>query len=103
MSDNTSSIRYMVEFKLPEYFTDEMINTIPAQRLVVEKYFYSGKLLTYTLASDRSKLWSVFVCQSEAELINLVEKLPMTKFVDYSYTETLFHESVTQFPSFSLN
>ncbi|MBK9733764.1 MAG: hypothetical protein IPO92_01850 [Saprospiraceae bacterium] len=103
MSDNTGNIRYMVEFILPENFTDEMINTIPEQRKMVDKYFYSGKLLAYTLASDRSKLWSVFVCQSEAELINLVEKLPMTRFVDYTYLETLFHESVTQFPSFSLN
>lgn len=103
MSDHGGNIRYMVEFTLPDFFTSEMADTIPAQREVVDKYFYNGKILSYTLASDRSKLWSVFVCQSEAELINLIEKLPMTKYFDYNYSSILFHETVTNFPSFSLN
>lgn len=103
MNESGGNIRYMVEFILPDFFTLEMSNTIPAQRELVDNYFFSGKLLSYTLAADRSKLWAVFVCNSEPELINLIEKLPMTQYFDYNYQSILFHESVTVFPSFSLN
>ncbi len=103
MSEQSGNIRYMVEFILPESFTVEMSAIIPAQRKKVDTYFYNGKLLSYTLAEDRSKLWAIFICQSEAELLNLIEKLPMTQFFDYNYHEVLFHEMVSHFPSFSLN
>ena len=103
MSENGGNIRYMVEFTIPDDFTQEMAESIPAQRNKVETYFYNGKLLSYTLAADRSKLWAIFVCHSEAELINLIENLPMTKYLDYNYNQILFHEMITKFPSFSLN
>lgn len=103
MSDTGGNTRFMVEFILPHDFTREMADTIPEQRVVVDRHFYNGKILSYTLASDRSKLWSLFVCNSEAELINLIESLPMTRFFDYNYSQILFHEMVSHFPSFSLN
>ncbi|MGB4959512.1 MAG: hypothetical protein WBO36_08550 [Saprospiraceae bacterium] len=103
MSENSGNIRYMVEFIIPDDFTREMAEAIPAQRTKVDTYFYTGKLLSYTLSSDRTKLWAIFVCQSEAELVTLIDKLPMTIFFDYNYHEVLFHEMVTRFPSFSLN
>ena len=103
MSEGHENIRYMVEFIIPDDFTEEMSETIAHQRLKVDYYFYNGKLLAYTLAADRSKLWAIVVCHSEAELVNLIENLPMTKFMDYTYHQVLFHEMVTKFPTFSLN
>jgi hypothetical protein len=103
MNENQGNIRFMVEFILPEVFTIEMTDSIPEQRKKVDSYFYNSKLLSYTLAEDRSKLWAIFVCNSEAELINLIEKLPMTKYLDYNYHIVMFHEMVSHFPSFSLN
>lgn len=103
MSENSEGVRYMVEFEIPNHFTLEMIETIPDQRSKVENYFFRGKLLTYTLAIDRSKLWAIFLCHSEAELIDLIEKLPMTQYLDYKYHEIMFHQMVTTFPSFSIN
>ena len=103
MSEKDRNIEYMVEFVLPEFLDEKMTKTIPAQRKFVERYFQTGKLLSYTLAADRSKLWSVFYCQSEAELINLIEKMPMTRYFDYNYHEILFHEMTKLFPGFSNN
>jgi hypothetical protein len=103
MSEIDGNLRFMVEFNIPEEFTLEMTLTIPAQRQKVDAYFYSGKLLSYTLSSNRHKLWAVFVCPSEAELVSLVEKLPMTVYLDYHYYEVLFHEMTAKYSSFSLN
>ena len=37
------------------------------------------------------------------ELIDLIEKLRMTQYLDYKYHEIMFHQMVTTFPSFSIN
>lgn len=101
--DSSGSNRYMVEFLLPPTLSRKMMNTIPEQRNVVDNYFMNGKLLSYTLSVDRSKLWAVFSCETESELLELVESLPMTKYFNYEYNEVLFHEMVSLFPALSLN
>jgi len=95
--------RYMVEFLLPSVFTQEMADTIPEQRNVVDTFFLEGKLLSYTLASDRKKLWAIFTSYNESELIDYIESLPMTIYFEYDYHEVLFHEMVSLIPSLSLN
>ncbi|MBK9255447.1 MAG: hypothetical protein IPM42_08170 [Saprospiraceae bacterium] len=93
----------MVEFLLPPVFTKEMADTIPEQRTVVDTFFLEGKLLSYTLAADRQKLWAIFMCHSESELIEQIESLPMTVYFEYRYHEVLFHEMVSLIPTLSLN
>jgi muconolactone delta-isomerase len=102
MSD-LSQMHFMVVFDLPQEFTEEMANTIPKQRRKVDQFFQTGKLLSYTLAADRSHLWAIFICDSEYELVRLVNKLPMTRFFTYSIYDTMFHSSAQVFPSFSVN
>ena len=102
MNTNAES-RYMVEFFLPDEFTTKMMQTIPSQRRMVNNLFTEGKLISYTLAADRSMLWAVFNCDSESKLISLVESLPMTRYFTYRYHEIMFHEMVSLFPAVSLN
>ena len=94
--------RYMVQFSFMP-FTLEMEETIPRQRLIVDRLFDQGVLITYTLAADRSKLWAVFQADTESELLSYIESLPMTKFSDYTYNEIMFHDSSQFIPSISLN
>lgn len=103
MSEGKTEKRFMVEFDIPEVFTMEMTLTIADQRQKVDAYFYGGKLLSYTLSANRRKLWAVFSCPSEAELVSLVEKLPLTLYFDYQYYELLFHQMTAKYSSFSLN
>ena len=92
----------MVQFSFMP-FTLEMEETIPRQRLIVDRLFDQGVLITYTLAADRSKLWAVFQADTESELLSYIESLPMTKFSDYTYNEIMFHDSSQFIPSISLN
>jgi muconolactone delta-isomerase len=101
--DDLIKTHFMVVFDLPLDFTSEMVNTIPKQRKRVDEFFQTGKLLSYTLAADRSLLWAIFVCDTEHELVRLVNKLPMTKFCTYSIYDTMFHTTAQVFPSFSVN
>lgn len=94
--------KYMVEFQMPA-FNLEMQELIPRQRMVVDRLFDQGILITYTLAADRSKLWIVIQADGESELLTYVESLPMTMYCDYNYSEIMFHDASHFIPSISLN
>jgi len=92
----------MVQFSFTS-FSMEMEETIPRQRLVIDRLFDQGVLITYTLAADRTKLWAVFQADSESELLTYIDSLPMTQHSDYTYNEIMFHDSSQFIPSISLN
>ncbi len=103
MPQNREGVQYMVEFKVPNPITQEIIDLIPAQRVVVQKLFTNGKLVIYSLAEDRSKLWAIFVASSESELLKLIDRLPISSYMDFDYHQLMFHQSMQLLPALSLN
>lgn len=103
MSKEKQISHYMVEFSVPSPFPQELYTLIPNQRATVNELFTSGKLLSYTLSMDLSKLWAVFLAQSESELFSLVDKLPLSSYMDFDYTELRFHQSLKLLPTMSWN
>lgn len=103
MSDQQNIKQFMVEFKVPSPFPAELYRLIEDHRAVVNKFFNKGKLTSYALASDRSKLWAVFLASSESELLQLIDKLPLSQYMDYDYQELMFHQSIRLLPAMSLN
>lgn len=93
----------MVEFAVPFPLTAEFVSLIPRQRESVDKLFTAGKMLSYSLSLDRTKLWAILIASEEAELIRLLDTLPMTPYMDYNYSELMFHNSVYLLPAMSLN
>jgi len=94
--------KYMVECTLAP-FSMEMQEQIPRQRMIVDKLFDQGVLINYTLAADRSKLWIIIQANSECELLQYIESMPMIKYCDYNYSEIMFHDSSMFIPRISLN
>lgn len=95
--------KYMVEFEIPSPFPGHLEKMIPDQRIAVHDLFMSEKLLTYTLALDRSRIWAIFLAADKIDLIRQIDTLPMTEFMTYDYNELMFHETVQYIPSMSLN
>ena len=93
----------MVEFYIPLPIDNEIYQLIPEQRKQVQILFNSGKLVAYSLAADKSKLWALIVASSESELIQIIDTLPLTKYIDYNYSELMFHQSLKLLPAMSLN
>jgi muconolactone delta-isomerase len=100
MSDNK---KYMVEFDVYYQIDSEFESKIPDQRKAISRLFALGKLMAYSLSKERTKLWGVFIVESESELISIIEKLPLTPYMDYDYSELLFHNGLSLIPSMSLN
>jgi hypothetical protein len=95
---------FMVEVRLPYDPSQEFFSLIPAQRAMVIDLLMKRKFLSYTLASDRSKVWIVMVAESEQDARALLARQPMDKYFSYLFTELMFHDMAgALFPSVSLN
>lgn len=95
--------QYMVEFQVPVPLTEELLSMIPDQRKAINELFIEGKLVSYSLAMDRSKVYAIFLAQGEDELIRAVNLLPLTVFMDYDFHELMFHNTIHLIPTMSLN
>ena len=101
--NNEFAKQYMIEFDVPHPLTEDFLGMIPEQREALDQLFSKGKLLSYTVASDRSRVWAVMIAESESELLSYIDDLPMTPYMDYDYSELMFYNTVHLMPAMSLN
>ena len=96
--------QYLVEFDLPDSFTEQFISLIPEQRAQVNKLMRSGKLSNYALSLDRKKLWAFFRGENEQDIVSIINTFPLINYMQPTIHELMFHENVfLQFPVMSLN
>ncbi|WP_235298127.1 muconolactone Delta-isomerase family protein [Portibacter marinus] len=95
--------QYMVEFDVYYQIDGDFEAKIPSQRKAISKLFEQGKLLAYSLSKERTKLWGVFLVSSESELVQVIDALPLTPYMDYDYSELLFHNGLSLIPTMSMN
>lgn len=94
---------FMIEFDLPQVFTEEFMALIPKQRYVLNELMSRGEIQSYSLALDRSKLWMVAVGENEFEVIELIDQLPLSIFMTPDISELMFHNTASLSLEFSLN
>jgi muconolactone delta-isomerase len=103
-SMDNNLIQYMVDFTLPAELPEEFVSKIPQQRNMVNRLLSEGKILNYALSLENSKLWVVFAAPSETELMEMVHRLPLTRFMDVKVNELTFYNTFNTFvPAFSVN
>lgn len=93
----------MIEFDLPQVFTEEFMALIPKQRYVLNELMSRGEVQSYSLAMDRSKLWMVAVGENEFEVIELIDQLPLSMYMTPDISELMFHNTASLSLEFSLN
>ena len=94
----------MVDFTMPQELPDEFVTRIPLQREAVNRLLNEGKILNYALSLENSKLWVVFSVSSENELMEVVQKLPLTRYMKMRVSELTFYNAAHPFAlSFSVN
>jgi hypothetical protein len=94
---------YMIEFDLPEVMAAEFIELLPKQRQKVDELMMQGRLHSYSLAENKSRLWMVVVASSEFEVLTLIDELPLSQFMIPSMTKVAFHHSMKTMTSLQLN
>lgn len=102
--DNNNFIQYMVDFTMPQDLSDDFVSRIPHQREAVNRLLNEGKILNYALSLENSKLWAVFSVSSEHELMEVVQKLPLTRYMQMRVSELTFYNAAHPFAlTFSVN
>lgn len=94
---------FMVEFEMPEIFTEEFVALIPRQRYVINQLLAKRVIHSYSLANDRSRLWIVVNADSEWEVMDIIGQMPLNDFMKPNIHELMFHNSAEAVLHFSLN
>lgn len=95
--------QYMVEFDLPDPFPMEFMSRVPEQRMRINQLLAEGTIKAYSLSLDRSKLWSVFVAESEFDVMEIISDWPLADWLMPNIQELMFHNSAEMVMQFSLN
>ncbi|MBK8555738.1 MAG: hypothetical protein IPL65_08195 [Lewinellaceae bacterium] len=94
----------MVDFTLPSELSEEFIAHVPQQRAAVNQLMSEGKVLSYALSLENSKLWAIFSVASEPELMEQISRLPLTVYMKVRINELTFYNEAHPFvPAFSFN
>ncbi len=95
---------FMVEFDLPVPFTETFVERIPEQRMMVDEFMNAGKIISFALSEDRSRLWMVLHADNDFEVLDIINEFPLIEEMPYTITELMFnHAGAFKVPAFSLN
>jgi muconolactone delta-isomerase len=94
---------YMVEFDLPSMMAPEFLARIPEQRNRIDELMAEGQIRSYSLSTNRSKLWMIVIADSEHEVMHLIGELPLSDFMIPSINPLMFHHSTESMMAISLN
>ncbi len=95
---------YMICIELPTEITEEFVSLIPKQRKKIDELMDEGKILHYSLANDRSKVWVTLVAASENRVMDILATFPMIHFMKPEIFELAFHNSVSnELPKLIMN
>lgn len=96
--------QFMVEIALPDVMTEDFARKVPAQRQMVNDLMEQGTLVSYALATDRTRLWCVVKAGSELEVMRIVSDFPLIEYMNPIISELMFNNVVAlRLPLFSLN
>lgn len=95
--------QYIVEFDIPQPLPDYLVDMIPEQRAAMDELFSEARLLSYAVTVDRTKVFAVFLAYDMDDLMESINSLPMTTYMEYHIRELMFHNTVHMVPSMSLN
>lgn len=96
--------QYMIEIELPRPMSAEFLSLIPSQRAMVNAQMVDGKISSYMLSMDRSKLWVVVNAASASEARGIIASFPIIAYVQFETHELAFHEHMkTMLQQISLN
>jgi muconolactone delta-isomerase len=95
---------FIATIYLPLDTDDEFWNILPSHRSRINTWMQEGIIQVYSLASDRSKLWAIFYCESEKKVDDYIRMMPLFSYFDtYDIDELAFHNNVSMMPVMSLN
>lgn len=94
----------MVTLDLPADWPRAMAEAIPAQRTLVNRLLAEGVIQSYSVSSDRRKVWMVLVVEDNPNAVDeVLQTFPVIVYADYSWEPLLFTNDSSSVMHYSLN
>lgn len=90
---------FMVDINLRDAQSYDFMRLVPGQRTLVNDLMFEGKITSYCLSVDRSKLWITMVGKDEEEIMEVLARFPLISYMDCEISPLMFYNSA--FRSFS--
>ena len=105
MDRNTEQkVPVMVIFDLPEFWPTGLQQAIPAQRVLINALLGKGVVQSYSISTDRTKVWMVLVVEDDQLAVDqVISTFPILPFVDYRWEPLLFTNDSSSVMHYSLN
>jgi len=81
----------MVELNIPKLLPNNFVDLVPLQREIIADLLSENKIISYTLSIDRTKLWIIVNAIHKSEVMDILDILPLTKFLTFKIHELMFH------------
>ena len=96
--------QYLIDIDLPRSPSEEFIELIPSQRAHVNALMAEGKVASYSLSMDRSRLWVIVNAETSDAARGIIASFPIIASIKFRIHELAFHNFVRFLrPQFSLN
>ena len=79
-------MQFLVEIRSMLVMTDEIMALIPAESARGKELDAAGKRLALYIAADQSVVWQVYEADSLAEVQEILDSFPLTRFVTPTIT-----------------
>lgn len=94
----------MAVLYLPDDFSSDFVDIIPAQREMVNNLLNMGVITSYSLSGSRRTLWVIITADTEDEARIIADAFPIRPFVTYDIEDLLFSaNAIIEIPNNSLN
>lgn len=71
----------------------EFLALLPHHRYRVDQLIRQGRILSYTVAADRSTIWMTVLATSETDAMDLLASLPLAPLLSPDIQPALFFDS----------
>jgi len=96
--------QYLIDIDFPDAPDDDFISLVSSQRTMINTYMHKGVVTSYSLSSDRSKLWVTILAHTEKEVGEILATFPLISYMVYSIHKLAFHNTAQfSMPPISLN
>lgn len=96
--------QYLVDLEIPAGLPEEFASLLPEQREQINLLMNEGTISSFCLSLDQTKVWVTFNAESEDEVRNLINSMPLGPYLSATIYELAFFNAVGNgLPAISLN
>jgi hypothetical protein len=95
---------YQVSIYINPNLDEQFWELLPEHRSIINQLMLDGKIITYSISTDRSKGWMTISAESQKDVRSIIKTFPIIDYLTFDIHELfIFDNTSTGLPQFILN